>query len=93
VSKLQTLIATCGKPVLAIGLHTDDVQCAFREGRVAWIEIERKLGVDRSRIVFVGDDAKPDLVFDKPIPHELRETIEEPGWSSPDDVLASIGTE
>ena len=92
MSKLQTLIATCGKPLLAIGLHADDVQRALREGRVAWIELERTMGVDRSRIVFVGDET-PDLVFGKPIPHELRETIEEPGWVKPDDVLASIGVE
>ena len=82
MSKLQTLIAACGKPFLAIGLHTDDVKCALIEGRVAWIEIERTMGVDRSRIVFVGDDA-PYLVFGKPIPAELRETIEEPGWVKP----------
>ena len=92
MSKLQTLIASCGKPFLAIGLHTDDVQRAMREGRVAWIEIERTMGVDACRIVFAGDET-PDLVFGKPIPHELRETIEEPGWVKPDDVLASIGVE
>jgi len=62
------------------------------DGRVAWIEIERTMGVDRSRIVFAGDDT-PDLVFERPIPAELRETIEEPGWISPDDVLASLGVE
>ena len=92
MSKLQTLIATCGKPFLAIGLHTDDVQRAMREGRVAWLEIERTMGVDQCRILFVGDDT-PDLVFGTPIPQELREPIEEPGWVKPDDVLASIGVE
>ncbi|HEY5922621.1 MAG TPA: hypothetical protein VIV11_13160 [Kofleriaceae bacterium] len=92
MSKLQTLIAACGKPLLAIGLHNQDVEAAKRERRVAWIEIERTMGVDRCRITFTGDDA-PDLVFPKPIPDELRETIEEPGWVKPDDVLASIGVE
>ena len=92
MSKLQTLIATCGKPFLAIGLHTDDVQRALHENRVAWIELELMMGVDRCRIVFAGGD-KPDLVFGKPIPAALRETIEEPGWVKPDDVLASIGVE
>jgi len=92
VSKLQTLIATCGKPFLAIGMHTDEVQRALREGRVAWIEIERTMGSDRSRIVFAGDNS-PDLVFDKRIPDELRAAIEEPGWVSPDDVLASLRVE
>ena len=92
MSKLQTLIGKCGKPLLGVGLHTADVQRALREGRVAWIEIERTMGVDRSRIVFAGDDT-PDLVFERPIPAELREMIEEPGWVSPDDVLASLGVE
>jgi hypothetical protein len=92
VKKLQTLIAECGKPLLAIGLHTDDVKRALAEQRVAWIEIERTMGVDRCRIVFAGDDT-PDLVFQKPIPDSLRETIEEPSWVKPDDVLASIGVE
>jgi hypothetical protein len=93
VSKLQTLIATCGKPLLAIGLHTEDVQRAQREGRVAWIEIERSLGVDRSRITFSAKNNAPDLVFGTVIPAHLRETIEEAEWVSPDDVLASLGVE
>lgn len=92
MSKLQTLIATCGKPLLAIGVPAGDVERAKQERRVAWIEIERKMGVDRSRITFAGDET-PDLVFPAPIPDRLRETIEEPGWTSPDDVLASLGVE
>jgi hypothetical protein len=89
---LQTLLAACGKPLLGIGLHSDDVERATREGRVAWIEIERTMGVDRSRITFAGDKAA-DLVFNKRIPEDLREPIEEPDWVSPDDVLASLGVE
>ena len=92
MSRLQTLIATCGKPLLAIGIHNEHVQRAVRESRVAWIELERTLGVDSCRIVFAGGD-KPDLVFEQPIPAELRAPIEEPGWVSPDDVLASLGVE
>ena len=92
MSKLQALIARCGKPLLAIGLHTDDVKRAMAERRVAWIEIERSMGADQSRIVFAGDET-PDLVFQLPIPDELREPIEEAGWVKPDDVLASIGVE
>ncbi len=92
VSNLQALVAACGKPFLAIGMHAEDVARAQRQRRVAWIEIERMMGVDRSRIVFAGTKT-PDLVFDKPIPDALREAIEEPGWVSPDDVLASLGVE
>ena len=36
MTKLQTVIATCGKPMLAIGLHTVDVQRALAERRVAF---------------------------------------------------------
>jgi hypothetical protein len=92
VSKLQTLIATCGKPMLAIGLHSDDVRRALAEHRVAWIALERHLGADRASITFAGTDG-PDLVFLREIPAHLRDTIADPSWTKPDDVLAAIGVE
>lgn len=92
MSKLDVLIATCGKPLLAIGLHTDDVRRAHAEKRVAWIELDRAMGADRCRIVFDGTKA-PDLVFDTSIPDALRAPIEDASWVSPDDVLASLRVE
>ena len=92
MSKLQTLITTCGKPLLAIGLHGDDVRRAHAERRVAWIELDRRMGADRCRVVFDGTKA-PDLVFDRPIPDELRVPIEDTSWVSPDDVLAALRVE
>ena len=89
---MHALIAKCGKPMLAIGLHTDDVRRALAERRVAWISLERHLGADRASITFGGTDA-PDLVFALPIPDELRVAIADPAWTKPDDVLAAIGVE
>jgi len=78
--------------MLAIGLHTADVQRALAERRVAWIALERKLGTDRASITFEGTDG-PDLVFPREIPAELRVAIADPAWIKPDDVLASLRVE
>lgn len=91
----RRMIAASGKPRVATALSQPDRERARSEGRTIWVAIASSMG-DKEGMIGVADartnvQDRECLVFDKPLPAELRHVHRDANFEDIEAIFAVFG--
>lgn len=93
---VRSLVEACGRPQLVKTLAADERERARGEGRILWVGASNTMGDREASFGFLAPTEPVNdeyIVFETPIPNELRRVGYGSGWEYVNDVHAAFGLE